>query len=135
MGGEIMSNKKQNHLSRKQTDLIVLLVDQGMTQKAAGEKVGVHEATIWRWKQTPEFLDALEKAARNRFRPLGAQALGVIESLMENAKDENTKLKAATEILERGFGKVSNKIEGNVTLTIEDVLAAMHKGESENGES
>jgi len=80
-------------------------------------------------------LDALETAARNRFRPLGAQALGVLESLMQNAKDESTKLKAATEILERGFGKVTNKVEANVNLTIEDVLAAMNNGDRENEES
>lgn len=127
-----MSNKKQNRITKKQADFIVYKVQYRLSQKAAAEKVGVNEATVWRWKQDKMFLEELEKTGRNNFKYLATIGADVLESLLENGKDESIKFKAAVEALDRGFGKVTNKIEANVSLSVEDVLAAMkNNNESE----
>lgn len=123
-----MANQPRKFLTKKMTDVIIYIVNHRLTQKAAAEKAGVNEATVWRWKQDSRFNDELEKATRNNFRVMGAVSMAVIESLAENGKDENIRLKAALEINERAFGKVTSKVEVNQTVTIEDVIAAMHKG-------
>ena len=51
-------------------------------------------------------------------QPYGPQAIKVLADLMHNAEYEPTRVQAAKELLDRGYGKSVQPVEGDITQTI-----------------
>ena len=92
-------------LSPKHEKAAILLA-QGNTGVATAEAVEVSPQTISEWKRIPEFqalinklrLDALE-SARTALQASATTAAKTLQNLAESAKDEETRRKAALDIL------------------------------------
>jgi hypothetical protein len=65
---------KTHQLSAKQLEAILALLSEPSIQKAA-TKIGVHEKTLWRWIDEPEFGAEYRKAKRDTY----TQAIGIMQ--------------------------------------------------------
>jgi len=63
------------HLSNKQRRAILALVS-GATQEAAAEQVRINPRTLYRWRQSKPFQDALRTARAEAF----SEALGLLQT-------------------------------------------------------
>lgn len=110
-------------LSGKQRKAIAALVS-GMTQQQAAEAAGVHETTLSRWMQEPEFRAALDTAGERIVDAAGRQLLAFVELAIKvivdvmNDQDESgaTRVRAALAILDkaaefRALGQLTERIE------------------------
>lgn len=99
---------------------------------AAATVAGISERTIYRWLADGVFRQALTEAesqaidtAARRLVVLAEKALDRIESLVDNADKDETKLRAATAILE-------NMLRLTELRSIEQRLSALEKTVHEN---
>ncbi len=94
-----------NNLSVKQLKAIPLLA-QGQTGKQVSKEISVAPQTICEWKKLPEFIaqvneftmETLEKA-RAGLQCSTVTAVAVLSDLAENSKSDETRRKAALDIL------------------------------------
>lgn len=95
-------------LSGKKQRALVALVS-GKTQQQAAQTAGVHENTLSRWMQEPEFRDALNTAgerivatAGRRLLAAAEDAIRVVENIMNDQSETGaTRLRAAGLILDK----------------------------------
>lgn len=94
---------------------------RGASIKAAATAAGVHDRTIYKWRQKPEFIAALRAVDAENLKELARQltaasldAIGVLASVMNNkATDPSTRVRAASEILRHraAFYELANLTE------------------------
>ena len=93
-------------LTPEQLNAVDLLAT-GQTDAAVAEAVGVHRASISRWRSSPSFTAALNRrradlfaSATDHLRDIVPKALAVIAAALDG-DDEERKLSAAFELLKR----------------------------------
>jgi transposase len=94
-----------NKLTSKQLKALPLMV-QGMSGKDVAKEVSVAPQTVSEWKKSPEFMatlnslrmEALESAAC-LLQQSPSKAVQALINLMENSENEETKRKAALDVL------------------------------------
>ena len=96
--------KKLNDNQQKALPLLLM----GENNKNVANKLGVDENTIYRWRNDPNFKNILNEMRRQslesierQLHSLGSKAITELTFLLENATNENNKLKASTFILEK----------------------------------
>lgn len=103
------------------------LLGSGHAVGVVSEQLGIDHATVWRWRQDPEFC-ALVEAARSRLvdslrERLRAGAGQAIEALLAVASDEGappaSRVSAATAILDRVGLARRTEVEATVAATTE----------------
>jgi hypothetical protein len=91
----------------------VMAIIQEPTLKAAAEKAGISETTLWRWQQNPEFAKMLSDAKSTLLEAgiakLQKNLTGAIDTLVEVMKDkaaaEASRVSAARFIVEATIGE------------------------------
>jgi hypothetical protein len=102
-------------LTPKQEKAIVALLSEGTT-KAAAEKAGVNEATLWRWLQLPEF--------QSCYRALRRQLVEVaISELQSNASAAVRRLRT---IIDDDKAPVSSQVAA-ARIIIEQSIVGIEK--------
>lgn len=98
-------------LNNKQKKAIELLVYQPyMTLNMVSQEVGVHRDTLHRWrKETPEFMEALDKAIKDRWKAAEAMA---VNGMIALASEGN--YNAIKYLLDNLGYKPVEKMEANV---------------------
>jgi hypothetical protein len=101
-------------LNNKQQKAIELLVySPYMTLNMVAQEVGVHRDTLHRWRnETPEFMEALDKAIKERWR--NAEALAV-NGMIALASEGN--FQAIKYMLDNQGYKPVDKVEAKVDAT------------------
>lgn len=108
--------------SRKQ-DLAILALITEKTMKDAADKVGIGEATLWRWLQEDEFKQKYEGAKRQmvshvtaRLRHSMTIAVDTLIEIAENKKAQAmARVVASKTLLENGFKAVEMEdLQGRV---------------------
>lgn len=101
-----MQDNAENYLTPKQQKAIAALLTE-RTNGAAAKKAGISERTLYAWLNEPHFRAALRQAEKNILddvtRRLAAGqtlALDTLESLVQKARHESTRLRAAVAWLE-----------------------------------
>jgi hypothetical protein len=112
MGGVILLDERQIKCAE--------LISKGIPIVDIPVQVGVNRSTIYEWKKLEEFnaeVDRLQQefisSARGRLRAAAIPAADKLIDLLKNSKYEKTKLAAAIDILDRGLGKATTKVEVN----------------------
>ena len=109
-------------LNSKQFKASELLAFNHLTQEEVSQEIGVHKNSITNWKKNPEFLEELEKALRQNLKLTAIGALRVIVGLL-NSPNEQIRLSAAKDILDRAGFKPGEYIEVKTQRRLEDILA------------
>lgn len=94
-------------LSRKKDQAVIALLTEP-TMKAAADKVGISDMTLWKWTQLPEFrsayMDAKREAVSFAIAKLQQSTLEAVEALRAVMNDPNkpasARVAAARSILE-----------------------------------
>lgn len=95
-------------LSPEQGQAILLLIE-GHSPRRIAERVGVDRVTLWRWRQTPEFLaeyerqraEALDTGMRTLQAAVGAATRALVEIAIDTEAERRDRIRAAVEILDR----------------------------------
>lgn len=102
---EIVDNFKK--LNDKQQEAIILIL-LGESNKSVAVKVGVDENTVYRWRTSKEFKDILLtmrlqaiESIELKLHNLSRTAIDKLESILDNAKNENNQLKASIFVLDK----------------------------------
>lgn len=87
-------------LTERQHAAVALLVS-GKTYSAVAEELGIDRRTLWEWRQTPAFFDAVEAEltairteTRARMSALASKAVTAVEGIIENGYTDAEKLAA-----------------------------------------
>ena len=97
--------------SPKQEKLLAALLTE-KDMKAAGEKAGVSETTVWRWLQEPDFVAEYRKLRRDAVEQAAAQlqqsAASAVKALQRNLTcgNPNAEISAAKIILEQSVKSI-----------------------------
>lgn len=97
-------------MTKRQLKCINLMVTTNLTQKEIAVKIGTDETTVSRWKKKPEFIEALEKYQAKFLNSMTSEAMRTLKSLLM-AENENVRLSAAKDILDRNGYKPADKQE------------------------
>ncbi len=96
---------KVNNLTSKQVKALPLMA-QGMSGVDVAKEVGVTPQTVSEWKQSPDFAAALNglkmeylEGAKCLLQQSPSKAVQTLIDLMENSESEETRRKAALDIL------------------------------------
>lgn len=87
-------------LTKKQQNAVKLLVDSSLTQKKISEELGIHETTLSRWKEVPEFAEAVDQYTHKVMGRAAPEALRTMKALL-GAKSELVRFNAAKDLLDR----------------------------------
>ena len=96
--------------SPQKTETLVRLAN-GETQSSIAKDLSMARTTIWRWLKDPEFVQALDKEVRSRFKEKAGNAVNNLFDLADNADSETVKLNANKEILDRAGYSVKHEID------------------------
>jgi hypothetical protein len=84
-----------------------MLLGTGMLMKDVASKMGVARETLWAWKQLPFFQVEMNRVRReildasmDALRELSVSAVGALGEILKSAKSEETRRKAAVDILQ-----------------------------------
>lgn len=117
----------RDRLSATQKKCIELLVTKAIEKKTnnqIAEELGIDRATLYRWKNKPEFNDALIERAEEFNRSFLPDAYGTLRNIMTYGTDAH-KLKAI-ELMLKNQGRLKDVQEQTTTvkaeLSTEDVL-------------
>lgn len=96
-------------ISVKQKEAIRLIVS-GHSIEEISKKIKVNINTIYRWMKQEDFKneltlkqDDISNCVFNKIKKLSTKALNVLDNLLEEAENENNKLKASMFIIDRMF--------------------------------
>lgn len=96
-------------LTDKQKQAIKLLLS-GKTNEEVAKQLGINITTIYRWKRQNVFRKVLNDKQNailddicNELHLLGNKAVDVLKELMEDASNENNRLKASMYIIDKLF--------------------------------
>ena len=92
-------------LTDKQKQAIKLLLS-GKTNEEVAKELGINITTMYRWKRQNVFRKVLNDKQNdicNELHLLGNKAVDVLKELMEDASNENNRLKASMYIIDKLF--------------------------------
>lgn len=103
----IRNVEESEKLSIKQQEAIKLII-LGYSVEEIAKKLKVNHNTIYRWRKQDVYKNALSSKqddiannVYNKIKSLSIKSLKVLEQLLENADNENNKLKASMFILDK----------------------------------
>lgn len=97
-------------LTKKQNQAVILMVTSDLTQREIATEIKVSEVSLSNWKKKPEFIEALEKYQTKFLNSMTSEAMRTLKSLLM-AENENVRLSAAKDILDRNGYKPADKQE------------------------
>ena len=112
MGRERLKKKK-----KKCIELLVMKDIEKKTNNQIAEECGIDRATLYRWKNKPEFNDALIERAEEFNRSFLPDTYGVLRNIMTYGQDAH-KLKAI-EIMLKNQGRLKEVQEQTTTVKAE----------------
>lgn len=104
-------------MNSKQIKCVQMLAAGELSQKEIAEKLRVSQQTICNWKKSTEFLSAYDEQIKANIRSLAGLAFKTQKDLLVKSKQDNVRLAAAKDILDRG-GYKNNEEEKDSTVSI-----------------
>lgn len=104
-------------LNEKQQKCIILMITSNKTQRQIAKEIQVSENTICEWKKDKEFKDEVERQMKENFGSLAVEAQKELKKLLKS-KNENVKMQAIKDVLDRAGYKPIEKAEINGTIPV-----------------
>lgn len=105
-------------LNEKQQKCAILMITGNKTQKQIAKEIQVSENTICEWKKDKEFKDEIQRQMKDNFGSLAIEAQQELKKLLKS-KNENVKMQAVKDILDRAGYKPIEKTELTATSKVE----------------
>lgn len=105
-------------LTESQIKCISLMITDNKTQKQIAREINVTEKTICKWKKDKEFKEEIQRQMKENFGSLAIEAQQELKKLLKS-KNENVKMQAIKDILDRAGYKPIDKIEATATSKVE----------------
>lgn len=105
-------------LNENQLKCINSIVIENKTQKQIAKEINVTEKTICEWKKDKEFKEEIQKQIKEKFSSLAIEAQKELSKLLKS-KNENVKMQAIKDILDRAGYKPIDKIEATSNSKVE----------------
>lgn len=105
-------------LNENQLKCINLMITETKTQKQIAKEINVTEKTICEWKKDKEFKEEIQKQMKENFGSLAIEAQQELKKLLKS-KNENIKMQAIKDVLDRAGYKPIDKIEATAMSKIE----------------
>lgn len=105
-------------LTESQMKCINFMITENKTQKQIAKEINVTEKTICKWKKDKEFKEEIQKQMKENFGSLAIEAQQELKKLLKS-KNENVKMQAIKDILDRAGYKPIDKIEATATSKVE----------------
>jgi len=105
-------------LTESQIKCINLIITENKTQKQIAKEINITEKTICKWKKDKEFKEEIQKQMKENFGSLAIEAQQELKKLLKS-KNENVKMQAIKDILDRAGYKPIDKIEATATSKVE----------------
>lgn len=106
-------------LNENQLKCINSIITENKTQKQIAKEINVTEKTICEWKKDKDFKEEIQRQMKENFGSLAIEAQKELRKLLKS-KNENVKMQAIKDILDRAGYKPIEKIEekADMELTI-----------------
>lgn len=112
-------------------EIAIDLILQGLTDLKVGEKMGIDQSTVWRWRQKDDFQAALQaerkrrRDARNyKLEHASEVAIDSLVDVSQNSKDDKARVQASKELLDRVEGTEPRLVNKQISdLTDEQIEA------------
>ena len=105
-------------LTEKQIKCINLIITESKTQKQIAKEINITEKTICEWKKDKEFKKKKKKQMKENFGSLAIEAQQELKKLLKS-KNENVKIQAIKDVLDRAGYKPIDKAELSGGYTVE----------------
>lgn len=105
-------------LNEKQQKCIILMITSSKTQKQIAKEIQISENTISEWKKDEEFKEEIQKQMKENFGSLAIEAQQELKKLLKS-KNENVKMQAIKDVLDRAGYKPVDKAELSGGYTVE----------------
>lgn len=105
-------------LTEKQIKCINLIITESKTQKQIAKEINITEKTICEWKKDKEFKEEIQKQMKENFGSLAIEAQQELKKLLKS-KNENVKMQAIKDVLDRAGYKPIDKAELSGGYTVE----------------
>lgn len=105
-------------LTEKQIKCINLIITESKTQKQIAKEINITEKTICEWKKDKEFKEEIQKQMKENFGSLAIEAQQELKKLLKS-KNENVKIQAIKDVLDRAGYKPIDKAELSGGYTVE----------------
>lgn len=105
-------------MSSKQQTAIRLMVATNLTQREIAKELDVREETISRWKRSDAFKEKMKAEQDKYLHELTAPAMRTIKELL-NSHSDYVRLQSAQDILDRTGYKATDKLEAELTTTVD----------------
>lgn len=105
-------------LNKNQMKCINLMITDSKTQKQIAKEINITEKTICEWKKDREFKEEIQKQMKENFSSLAIDAQKQLGKLLRS-KNENVKMQAIKDVLDRAGYKPIEKTEVSGGYTVE----------------
>lgn len=105
-------------LSENQIKCINLMITENKTQKQIAKEINITEKTICEWKKDKEFKEEIQKQMKENFGSLAIEAQKELKKILKS-KNENVKMQAIKDVLDRAGYKPVEKSELSGGYTVE----------------
>lgn len=105
-------------LTESQIKCISLMIADNKTQKQIAKEINITEKTICKWKKDKEFKEEIQKQMKENFGSLAIEAQRELKKLLKS-KNENVKMQAIKDVLDRAGYKPVEKSEVSGGYTVE----------------
>lgn len=104
-------------LNEKQQKCVILMITTNKTQKQIANEIQVSENTICEWKKDEEFKAEIQKQMKENFGSLAIEAQQELRKLLRS-KNENVKIQAIKDVLDRAGYKPTDKVEEKTDMEL-----------------
>ena len=104
-------------LTEKQQKCIILMITSNKTQKQIAKEIQISENSICEWKKDKEFKEEIQKQMKENFGSLAIEAQQELKKLLKS-KNENVKIQAIKDVLDRAGYKPIDKIEEKTDMEL-----------------
>lgn len=104
-------------LNEKQQKCVILMITTNKTQKQIANEIQVSENTICEWKKDEEFKSEIQKQMKENFGSLAIEAQQELRKLLRS-KNENVKIQAIKDVLDRAGYKPTDKVEEKTDMEL-----------------
>lgn len=105
-------------LNKNQMKCINLMITDSKTQKQIAKEINITEKTICKWKKDREFQEEIQRQMKENFGSLAIEAQKELKKLLKS-KNENVKMQAIKDVLDRAGYKPVDKAEITGGYTVE----------------
>ena len=105
-------------LTESQIKCINLIITENKTQKQIAKEINITEKTICKWKKDKEFKEEIQRQMKENFGSLAIEAQQELKKLLKS-KNENVKIQAIKDVLDRAGYKPIDKAELSGGYTVE----------------